>query len=250
MRPTCFYDTCKLVRLQVVTLGLGAALSSYKSPPSSFTSFLLCMVTNLCIPFRNVLLKQAAPSFQGAALPTGHAATTALATGQSNASPANTFAAALQRLTTLNGTALIWMTIVCVIFIPRLDFITPQTCVLALHLGLCRTAYELASLMVLMQVDPVVHSSLDVLKRAGMTVLDLNNTMTTHPVGLMGTAVAFGSLLWYKVVSKTSTKDAGLAVVLSPRQREVVGTCARNSLFILAVAGIRVIWTSSAHHQR
>lgn len=201
------------------------------------------MTTNLAIPYRNVLLKQAIPNNQAQGLPTVHVEIR-------QSSRAELLAAALQRLTALNGNALIWITVVCCIFLPDLDVLNRRTCLLALHLGLWRTSYELASLMVLMQVDPVVHSSLDVLKRAGMTVLDLSNTMLTHPIGLLGTALAFTSLLWYKVVSKRQTpkpgSEAGGLINLNSRQREVIGTCARNLLFMLAVAGVRVMRTSAA----
>jgi len=227
--------------MQIILLGIGAGLSSYKSPSYTWQAFLLCMVTNISIPYRNVLLKNSATASPGLL-----SVEAEKEDARASSNGIHACLATMQRLCNLNGSALIWTSIMCIIFAAPPSASQYQNYIVAAQLGLCRTAYELASLFVLQRVDPVVHSSLDVLKRAGMTVVDLRNA-AIHPVNVGGSLLAFCSLLWYKRVSKAprSSEASNGGYTLTQPQRELVTSMCSSVLFWLAMLGMRVIVTSA-----
>lgn len=123
-------------------------------PACSWTAVLMCMVTNLSLPLRNVLVKQRTAQRQAQLAAAGRAAPSSVQL-------------ALDTAVDLNFGGVVILTPLCIIFmrsqVPSLEAAT------ALHLGLHRIVYEIASLMVLTRIDAVMHGSLDVLKRAAMT---------------------------------------------------------------------------------
>jgi len=143
--------------------------------PSAFCSaaaVVMCMVTNLSLPLRNVLVKQRSNKLKAAAAAQSQPGTPL----REHPSPAAAAAAAnakaiegsLDMAVELNFGGLVIMTALCLIFmrqltVPYLDLYV------AFRLGMHRIIYEIASLLVLARIDAVMHGALDVLKRAAMT---------------------------------------------------------------------------------
>ena len=124
-------------------------------PPHSLTAVLMCMVTNLSLPLRNVMVKQHTVLRQ----------TQLAAVGK--AGP-NSVRLALDTAVDLNFGGMVILTPLCLIFMSSLE-VPAEDVAIALRLGMHRIIYEIASLMVLTRIDAVMHGSLDVLKRAAMT---------------------------------------------------------------------------------
>jgi hypothetical protein len=113
------------------------------------------MVTNLSLPLRNVMVKQRTALLQAQLAAAGRAAPSSVQL-------------ALDTAVDLNFGGMVILTPLCLIFMHSLE-VPSREAATALHLGLHRIVYEIASLMVLTRIDAVMHGSLDVLKRAAMT---------------------------------------------------------------------------------
>jgi hypothetical protein len=205
----------------VAGLAAGAAACAYREPAFSAAALAACAVTNLALPLRNVLTKRMAaaaaaaappgggggaarapggkpPGFRGPARPPRDAADAAFAG----------VAASLDATARLNAGALFFLSAGCLAvpaaILPRAA-LTRRAAAAAVRLGALRAVYEAASLLVLARVDPVVHASLDVSKRAGITVASLVVAASASggappPLALAGALAFFGCLLWYKVL--------------------------------------------------
>ena len=206
------------------------------SPPPlylySFETLTLCMVTNLSLPFRNVLVKQS-----GA--------------GTTHATPAHKLAHTLDLSAQLNLGGLLITTLLGFVFIPTLQLTVADVHV-ALRLAVFRTIYELASLIVLTRIDVLVHGTLDVFKRAAMTsagaagqggrtrascnafplppsharaalcpavvgLLALQSSSANN-VNVLGALIVFATLLWYKMSMSGKKVEAGAKWHVHPSQ--------------------------------
>ena len=116
---------------------------------------LMCMVTNLSLPLRNVMVKQRTVLRQSQLAVLGKAGP-------------NSVRLALDTAVDLNFGGMLILTPLCLVFMSSLE-VPAEDASIALRLGMHRIVYEIASLMVLTRIDAVMHGSLDVLKRAAMT---------------------------------------------------------------------------------
>ncbi len=131
-------------------------------PVNSVTAVLMCMVTNLSLPLRNVMVKQQTVLRQAQLAMLGKAGP-------------NSVRLALDTAVNLIFGGMVNPSPLCLIFMRSLE-VPVADAVIALRLGMHRIVYEIASLMVLTRIDAVMHGSLDVLKRAAMT----RKSMTFH----------------------------------------------------------------------
>lgn len=131
----------------------------------------MCMVTNISLPLRNVLVKQRSNKLKAAAArsqpgtPLREHPTPAAAAAAANA---KAIEGSLDIAVELNFGGLVIMTAICLVFMRRLT-VPYADLYVAFRLGMHRIIYEIASLLVLARIDAVMHGALDVLKRAAMT---------------------------------------------------------------------------------
>ncbi|EFN52306.1 hypothetical protein CHLNCDRAFT_139077 [Chlorella variabilis] len=212
----------------VMLLVGSATLSSWNTPGFNLTAVLMCMVTNLSLPLRNVMVKQHTVLRQ----------TQLAAVGK--AGP-NSVRLALDTAVDLNFGGMVILTPLCLIFMSSLE-VPAEDVAIALRLGMHRIIYEIASLMVLTRIDAVMHGSLDVLKRAAMTLIALSSFEAVHPLNLAGSLFAFATLLWYKLsVSKQASAGAsGRAFYLPDRWRGKVAGLLKLTLCCVATFALRL----------
>lgn len=212
----------------VILLVGGATLSSWNTPGFNLAAVLMCMATNLSLPLRNVMIKQRTALRQSQLADAGKAGL-------------NSVQLALDTAVDLNFGGMVIMTPLCLIF-TRFSAIPTPDVAIALQLGMHRITYEIASLMVLTRIDAVMHGSLDVLKRAAMTLIALTSFKSVHPINLAGSVLAFGTLLWYKLsISKQASAGAGGRAFYVPEKWRVkVGRLLKLLLACVTTCALRM----------